>query len=306
MRALSIYFALFGLPAGAGTLFPLQDGNEWRYRNAASGETIVVRVTTPYHIDGRVYHSLQGYADERLYVREDANGNLLSVDLETGRERVLVSFEPSDRSWWEAPHRPCEQEGQTQTGRVNHDGPAAPLAPVVDIRYRSFGCADQGVEREQFAENIGMVRRVESTIAGPRTYDLVFARVGKGTIRADQHGQFTATVHDRAGQDRLQVRLELNLDPGGEVRLTFPTSQQYELVLRDKEDRELWRWSADRFFTQAATERMVFRRWIIDVEIPKPADAGDGEFVLQAWLTTAEPRFAVSTWFRISDEKLVD
>ncbi len=111
-----------------------------------------------------------------------------------------------DRAWWNAPFRICEQEGQTQPDRLEYKGPAGVIPGSVEVKYRAFGCADAGTEQEIYAENIGMLRRTEQSIAGPRTYELVSARVGKRIIQADQHGRFTVSVQDIPGRKELAIR----------------------------------------------------------------------------------------------------
>lgn len=56
------------------------------------------------------------------------------------------------------------------------------------------------MESERFAENIGMLRRVVNTIAGPTTFDLVCARVGSQIIEARDRGVFSVSDVRIAGE----------------------------------------------------------------------------------------------------------
>lgn len=51
------------------------------------------------------------------------------------------------------------------------------------------------------------------------------------------------------------ITVELALDNAGptDLRLSFPSGQQFDLVLRQSDSAELWRWSSDKLFTQAVT-----------------------------------------------------
>jgi hypothetical protein len=115
------------------------------------------------------------------------------------QELLLTSFEPFEGGNWLARFRPCpEQAGQTQVKRGNHDGPAGPVSDVLEIRYLAIGCADVGPVQEQYAEHLGMLRRVQTSIAGQRTFDLVSARVGKTSIDAAPTGRFSVSVNATA------------------------------------------------------------------------------------------------------------
>lgn len=304
MRKFLLLFAAVAASAAAGQFFPLQVGNEWTYRDARSGQTITVRVATPIMHDDQVYYALLGYGAERLFVRQDDKGNLVAFDPETMRESGLTQFSATDGLWWNAPHRICEQDGQTQERRSEYRGPAGTIPESLTIRYRSYGCADVGAQEEIFAENIGMLRRIESSIAGPRTFDLVSARVGRLTIQADQHGRFTVSVQDVPAARELQIRLELNVDPSGEIRLQFPTSQQYDAQIRDSAGRLIWQWSDGQAFLQSLSDRAVYGRWVIHLTAPRPQIEWpqNNRFTITGWLPTlGGPQYAASTPFQITE-----
>lgn len=285
---------------GAGSLlgadmFPLQTGNTWIYHESATGQDLIIRVGTPVVAEERVYYSLSGYVEQRVLVRMNETGSMVYLDQETGAERLLTSFEPFERGWWNAPFRQCEQEGQTLEKPGVHDGAAGPILDVQEMRYRSFTCADAGVESEQYAANIGMVRRVVGSIAGPRKFDLVYARVGKQIIDALPHGRFTVSIGDGA-------ILRLQVNSPAPVNLLFPTAQEYDLVLKDEAGNVVWKWSDGQMFAQAAHERTVGTEWSAKVIVPWPAQ--EGNYTLQAWLTTATdaPQFAATAPVRVGNQ----
>jgi hypothetical protein len=74
--------------------------------------------------------------------------------------------------------------------------------------------------------------------------------------------------------------------------LTFPTSQEFEVLLKDEEGRVVWTWSDGQAFVQAVRTKLVQGQWTATVEIPKPPSTGQPKaamYTIQAWLTTMGP-----------------
>jgi hypothetical protein len=105
----------------------------------------------------------------------------------------------------------------------------------------SFSRADFGVESEQYAGNIGMVRRVNNTIGGPATYDLVFARVGTLVIEAMPHVSLSLSLGDTSPAEvNMVLRVQTNSPITQTIRL--PTGQELDAVVRDEHGRVVWKW----------------------------------------------------------------
>lgn len=298
-----MFRTLFGISfcaamAAGGDFFPLQQGNTWIYREAGSGQSFTVTVGTPVLMNDRVYHPIRGYTPERLLARVDEQNNLVHVNEETGAEQIVTSFTPFEDGWWQASLRECDQEGKTLLERGVFDGAAGPFQGVLRIRYRSFSCADAGSESEQYAENIGMVRRVSQSFGGPKQFDLVYARVGQVQINAAANAQFSVSMGMTRNSPALEATLRLRVNSHLPVTLNFPSSQEYEVLLRDDTGKVIWRWSDGQMFTQAFHEKQVAVEWTVPVEIPRPAGNGPqpGNYTVQAWLTTAgaSPKFAAT------------
>lgn len=277
--------------ARAAEFFPLETGNTWTYRNAVTNTQFTVRVGLPFQLFDRVYYQLRGYTPEPVFVRFDDRKELVTVDQETGVERILTSFVPFEFGNWDAPSRECpEQLGRTHEKRGSHDGPAGRFNDVLEIDYRIIGCADIGVTSEQYAENIGMLRRVTTTFAGPRIFDLVDARVGNLRVQAALNGQFTVAVTPSPSGD-LSVQLRLRTNSPNPLRLQFSSGQEYDLELRDADGNSVWRLSASQTFIQALHERFVSGEFTINVQIPRallpPGGVVATNYSLQGWLTTS-------------------
>ena len=242
--------------ATAGNYMPIAPGNNWHYRSSMSGETLVVQVgQVGYMMGGQVYYKLRGYTPQELFVRASESGDLYYFDEELDRELLLTSFQPTSNFWFHAPQRICEQEFQPQLKRVDYQGPAGSYNnSALLLHYRSFACADAGVEEERYAENVGMVRRVSTTIAGPVTYELVRASVGPLAI--SERPSVSFSVNLRQLPDRLIANLHLDVSGGSPVRLVFPSAQEYEVVLRDSSGQQIWRWSDGLAFAQAVHKKL--------------------------------------------------
>lgn len=283
------------LEASAG-LLPLEAGNFWVLRDGQTGETLTVRVGQRVNLQsGETYHYLTGYAGEYAIARENEVGNLVAFQEEGGAERILAGFTEPANQWWTAHGRACPVEGQTLEKRLPYDGPGVRISRALEIRYRPSGCADTGVIAEQFAENIGLVRRVVNTIAGPRNFDLVYARVGSQTIETPHHGRFSVLIDTPAGENAYRVTLRVDTGHTPALRLRFPTAQEFDVALRDPAGTVLWRWSDGRLFDPVPRENLLSDSWSATVLVPKPAEYANG-FSVEGWLTGApgEPKFAAT------------
>jgi hypothetical protein len=163
------------------------------------------------------------------------------------------------------------------------------VSDVLEIRYLAIGCADVGPVQEQYAENLGMLRRVQTSIAGPRTFDLISARVGKTTIDAAPTGRFSVSVGTTSGAGPVTATFRLQVNSSSPVTLSFTSGQEYDFALIDSTGKTLWRWSASRTFLQALHQRTVTDEWSDTVEIPWPTVPGGGlqpgDYTVQATVT---------------------
>jgi hypothetical protein len=284
-KLLQIAFALSAV-ASAGEFLPLETGNFWVYRDAQSGHMFTMRVGTPVWLQsGRIYHSLSGYAPGQLLARINEDGHLVAYDEESESERTLTAFTAREGDWWPAPNRECALEGQADRNRSEYAGPAGRYNKTLGVQYRSVSCADAGPTAEQYAENIGLLRRDVTTIAGPRRYDLIYARIGNMTIENRDRGRFTVSVDQPAGKDVWLVTLRLDLGFAPSLPLRFPTAQEFDVAIRDAGGNVVWTWSDGKVFAQSAQQKSLGNLWSVVVEVPRPA-AAEG-YTVEGWLTTA-------------------
>jgi len=301
---MSASFVMFATAMGvSGAEFlPLAPGNHWTYQDAGSGQSFTVQVeANQYYLNQNVYHVLRGYTPNKLLVRTNESGNLVFWDMEREVEAMLTSFEVVPGGLF-AGGRLCPEMGQAQGQRVQHDGPAGRWS-TLEIKYTAFACADAGDISEQFAENIGMVQRVVNTIAGPRTYNLVHAKLGNQFIAAGNPGTFSVAALPSQESGTWTATLRLDQPVTSQMKLQFASGQEYELRLRDSNGSVVWTWSADKLFTEAGHSVPVRNGWSANVAVPYPVAIPEGSHVytLEAWLTNVEsdPRFATSTTVEI-------
>jgi len=237
--------------AAAAAFMPLEPGNSWVYRSNRWNQTLTIRVgLTPIMTNGNVYHKLTGYTPQPLWVRTDASGDLYYLDEDTQQDVLLTSFQSP--MWQAAPKRLCSQEARVQAEPSKYSGPAGRYDSARVLEYRVSSCADAGIEQELYVENIGMVRRVETTIAGPLAFDLVQANVGPVTVAEQPGTSFRLGLREQP--DVVIAHLRLAVEGGTPMKLTFHSGQEFDLILRDQLGREIWRWSDGRFFTMIIGE----------------------------------------------------
>ena len=82
------------------------------------------------------------------------------------------------------------------------------------------------------------------------------------------------------------------------VRVQFPSSQEYDLRLRNAAGDVVWTWSATRLFAAMLHERTFSGTWTESLAVPFLVVQAEGTraFTLEAWLTVGygEPQFAAA------------
>jgi hypothetical protein len=313
MRPLKILAALAffcgAVAAAEPNLFPLDAGNYWTYRNPDTGHTFTIRIaSTPVMHNGNVYHKVTGYTAAPAFLRQAENGNIFRWDDDNDQEILLTSFERVPYGWYDTDIVGCPQGGQVQERKADYRPPAGPDIKATQILYRSYGCADVGVLDEQYVENVGLVRRVVGTIAGPRTYELVYARTATLTYDAQRGNGFVVSLDrnylvcvDPAATDRLAVTMRLTRRSAPAIDLRFPSAQRYDIRMRDAAGRVVYQWSEDEFFAQAAATIYVADELEYAQQIPARERAGaplaGGYYTVEAWLATENREFAGATRF---------
>lgn len=177
--------------SAAFSYFPLEVGNQWVYKRTALGGSEHWRVTVDARLaeeGGPVRFALDGYLGSRRTVHSGMDGNVTELRLDGSGENFWYLLDSSVGKSWElrldnlladSPLLRCVHRSElilasrTETVEV----PAGSFRDVIRIDFTSF-CSDAGIVSEWFAPGIGLVRRVESSFAGPIVSELVHAEVG--------------------------------------------------------------------------------------------------------------------------------
>ncbi|HYZ84735.1 MAG TPA: BsuPI-related putative proteinase inhibitor [Bryobacteraceae bacterium] len=303
---------LFGLfltsSAFAQNFFPLALGNQWVYRDRNSSETLTITVGLPLAKGSFVYYRVTGYTPAPIWVRRADDGNLYALNEDLDRDELLAAFRPQD------PYRsivtPCDQLAEPQRERVPFTAGGTMDSPAVEVRYSEGRCADAGLNREHFAENIGLVRRFVNTIAGPRILELEHASIGPMRFTLRPSSAFVLDLETwhlgrRNPQDVVSINgaIRLSFQRLDSVRVPFPTAQRFDMRLVSPSGDVVWQLSDGEFHAQVLEEVTIGgeRVWRFRADLARGGAAlPDGAYQLEAWLTTSGDRkFATTAPLRI-------
>lgn len=264
---------------------PLQTGNRWVYRGTAGQFTVAVE--KPATFDGRDYFLVRGFpSTPEVYLRNDDEGRIWMWDGLAKREKLWLDFTAN-----EAPTGvdPCNALSRVESREAKYSGPVGEFVNALRVRYTYAGCADAGVDSDVFLPYVGLVQRMAQTIAGPRAYDLVYARLGEVAVVTEAEVSFGVAV-DRAV---TSARLTLRNQTGGPLELKFSSGQMFDVVVREESGADIWRWSDGRVFTQAVMSELVSGERLFVVKLPV---LKAGRYAVEGFLTTVDgKRFVAST-----------
>lgn len=281
--------------------FPLQVGNQWIYRAAgtAGAEPLVVEIPLAGYFDGRGYVLLRGLAEGDAWLRLSEAGTLYRYHPERRREEVWLEFGAALGQAFATAIHPCNPTAVIESRAAKWEGPIGEFETALEVRYPPGRCADAGLERDYYLPWVGLVERTVTTIAGPRRYQLVYARLGGVTyVTAPELSVSLALdryVHTPGREPaellaRLTVR-NSRLEP---LTLNFGSSQRFDLAIKDEQDREVYRWSEGKAFLLVfGTETLGTGERNFAVTVPLVTRSGaplpPGHYQVEAWLTNIAP-----------------
>lgn len=292
--------------------FPLQEGNQWIYRPVeAAGEPLRLEISRTGYFAGKGYVLVSGLPDGAAWLRLSEDGALYRFDPETQREEIWLHFAAPVGEPFPTAITPCNRMAVIESREAAWKGPIGEFTNALVVRYLPSICADAGLEKEVYLPWVGLVERTIITIAGPRRYQLVYARLGGVTyvsapelslaLALDRY-RYPLTTPPAVLEARLTLRNH-RLDP---FTLEFTSSQRFDFEIRDERGALLWRWSDGKaFLTVMGTEEIAHGERNYTVSVPL-ADKGGaplpaGRYTLRAWITnSAPPRFEATAGFEIS------
>lgn len=299
--------------------FPLAAGNWWVYETRTQwfdGEK-TVRVVEDVDIDGLTYHRVEGLANEPVLLRANGRGQIVA---RVGSDDELwYDFAAPAGGGWATGRDECAERASVSSRTERVETPAGVFAPALRVRYAPGFCADAGLEEEDFAQGVGLVRWSEQTIAGPRVFVLREAFVG-GRATASPGVSFTLSIEQPvytpnmmppiasdSGAITLKARLTVENSTDSPLVLRFPSGQTTDLVVRNSDGREIYVWSANKLFPAIVTEielssgRRSFYLTAV-LSDPNGGPLKPGLYTAEAWLPTDEPRsFSASVGFEVTE-----
>ncbi|HSW50391.1 MAG TPA: BsuPI-related putative proteinase inhibitor [Bryobacteraceae bacterium] len=324
MRALRIFavtlLAWLSAFAAMPDYFPLHPGNQWVYRctGFCPEPTAVVGVSRMDYLAGRWYSLVEGFGGRRNWLRQDEAGTLWSLDTATGVESRWYAFGAAEGESYDTSIDPCSRRATVAAREERYDGPAGIFPWALRIVYPPGFCMDAGLTEEIFFPWTGLLRRTETTIAGPRTWDLIYARTGGVTVISQPELQFSIVldrsvytanlmppIDPNTSIPRMTVRLSLRNTTNEPVTLSFGSGQRYDLELRDERGNVVYRWSDGRAFPMAMGEEKVGYGEKNYVVVARLTDKQgqllpQGKYTAVGWITTSgQQPYKASAGFEI-------
>jgi hypothetical protein len=297
-RLMPLALLLAASPVFAQDYFPLATGNQWIFRSAGrSGQTLHIEVGDAKTFDGAGYFAVYGFHRGPLrWLRTAEGGAIVEYFEDEKTSRPFLSLDKPVGERFAANVDGCNRAA-TVTARDAKLSLAAAgdFTNILSVRYSDSICADAGLESDFFLPNIGLVKRVETSFAGPVTYELAYARVnGFITLQQPENSFSLSTPSPIVEGSRIFARLTLRngvLRNGAKspLRLDFNSGQIFNLILTEAASgRVVYNWASDKLFTQAlqTVEIDGEANWAVDFPTPQPLTAGS--YILEAFLTTSQ------------------
>lgn len=295
--------------------FPLQVGNQWIYRQvgAAAGEPVVVEVTRAEVFNGLPYALVRGLPGGDAWLRMAEDGTLHAYDSDQAREKVWVAFGAPEGATYFTEITPCNNSALLESRGADFSSAIGEFNYALHIVYPPAGCADAGILSEFYLPYVGLVERTVSTIAGPRTYEMIYAQLGGVTFVSAPELTFSLTLNQTIyetgpGVPVMVARITLRNKRLPPFRIISPSAQRFELLLKDENGNIVYRWSEGKAFTAALVAEDFGpgeRNYIVETPLANAAGAPfrPGHYTAEAWLTSTDVRrFTATAGFEIRDK----
>jgi hypothetical protein len=306
------------LPAQPVTWLPLMEGSQWVYRASWRNATQVrVEVTGKRQVDGREYYVVTGWPGRgwETLLRQDGGGRIWELVREGSHERLFLDANTEVG-------REAGNAGDHCTGSgILAERPAKAKTVLGDfdygakVQYNVGPCADAGVQSDTWLPWVGLIQREFITIAGPRTYELVYARLGDVTVITAPELSFQIALDKTehvasdvlpaviGAEPVLHIRLALRNTTDTPVLLEFPSGQDFDIVLRNEKGDEVRRWSDGRAFPAIVRQERFTGERVWLAELVLQARDGTalpaGNYRIEAEITTRTRTFSAASPLRV-------
>lgn len=189
---------------------------------------------------------------------EATDSRVYAYNEDTGASVLLADFARGTGTRFTLALGGCNNSATVAARNLNVSVPAGSFQRVTRLDF-GRNCADAGLISAWFAPNVGLVKWSESNIAGAKEYSLQTARIGATTIgqAATEGVRVSALLPGPRMLNNVTPRVSasLKIENTGTQAQTFtcPSSQQFEITLRDAAGEVVNVWSATRRFAQIVT-----------------------------------------------------
>jgi hypothetical protein len=297
---------LFSAAARAQTdYFPLQAGNQWIYRSTAG--TFTLQVVESQVVGNQEHFLVRGLPSQpEILLWKDDAGRILYWDAEAKTDKVWLDTTAAEGAETETGVDSCNKSSVITSREAAYKGPVGEFNNALAVRYTVANCADAGIDSDVLLPSVGLLRRTWQTFAGPRPYDLVYAKLGGRTVISEPELAFGLSL-DRAvyvadlmppvdpnkAVPLMLVRMTLRNTTKDNLTLNFPSGQVYDLVIRDAGGKQIFQWSANKTFVAVLHSETVQgeANWAVSVPLGEQTNSTaqpwpDGRYTVEAWLTT--------------------
>jgi hypothetical protein len=291
---------------------PLHVGNQWVYRQDGrirAGEPIVVDIPRTENAGSQTYYVVRGLGERpEILLRSSEEGTVYIYDPETRQESVWAAFATPEGGSYRTAVNPCNSTAIVASRNSKVTVPTGEFTGALTITYPAANCADAGLTNDTFLPYIGLVERESTTIAGPRFLRLTYARVGGVTVLSQPEVTFSLTLDKQAypgdGIPVLTARITLRSTQPQPLELTFPSSQRYDILIRDEAGKSYITWSADKLFAMVfGTEKFGpgERNWVAELPLSVNGERlAAGKYIAEAFLATQGPkRYSATVEFEV-------
>mgnify|MGYP000691392863 CR=1 FL=1 len=286
--------ALFAACSFAQNYFPLATGNQWIFRANRFGQTLSVEVGSARVFGGVEHFGVTGFSHPGAvrWLSQTEDGAIVEYVEDQKKSRPFLTLGMPVGERFDANVDDCNRSATVMTREAKLSLAAAgDFTNATVVKYSDSTCADAGLDTDYFLPDVGLVKRVETTFAGPLVYELAYARVNGFTTLAQPETSFAlATPSPVQEGSRIFARLTVRNGAPTPLKLSFASGQKFNLELTEAATgRMVYNWASDKSFIQRAEIVSVDREknWVVDFAVPQPLKAGN--YILEAYLTTSGP-----------------
>ena len=254
--------------------FPLQVGNQWVYRVGGRFDAgaRVIEITSTQTVNLREYFVTTGLTSDALLLRKNEAGSLVFYNQNDGQEHNWVAFSAPVGEAFRTEIDPCNSVAVIRSKSATLQTPVGEFNNALEVGYSPGRCADAGLNRESFLPNIGLAERRESNFAGEQVWELIYARVGDTTLEKEVSFGVALDSSSYKPGGVITVRITLRNTQGQPLTLNFPSSQDFDVTIKNEAGGGVYQWSASRSFLAVfrTVEIRGEKNWALTVPTPAP------------------------------------